>query len=277
MIKMGGKAVQFLFLAILFASGLGGPSPLHSQERVFTNSIGMEFVLIPAGGFDMGSPPDEPLRDKGEILHRTYLSRPFYMQSSEVTVRQWTSVMGRRLLGRRSGPPDLPITRVSWFDCSEFIEKLNEKGEGIYRLPTEAEWEYTCRAGTGSAYPWGADIDCKRAMFGNSSQKGGECTAASESKGMRLDGPARVKSYPPNNWGLYDMNGNVWEWCHDWYGDYPRTQVMDPTGADSGSLKVRRGGSWRSEGYRLRCANRAYAHPASRFQNTGLRLVREVR
>jgi formylglycine-generating enzyme required for sulfatase activity len=275
--RVQAKLVQvFLFLTVFSLESVG-LSLSHSQEKVFRNSLGMEFVLVPAGGFEMGSPPDEPLRNAGEILHRAILTRPFYMQSSEVTVGQWTRVMGRRLLGPRSGPSDSPITRVSWFDCAEFIKKLNEKGEGTYRLPTEAEWEYACRAGSTSAFPWGQEIDCSRAMFGNSTRKNGECTAISETKGMQVDAPARVKSYSPNPWGLFDMHGNVWEWCQDWFGDYRRGQVTDPTGPGSGNLRVRRGGSWLSEGYRLRCANRAYAHPASRFWNTGLRLVMEVR
>lgn len=260
----------------LFVFGPLGLSPLHSQERLFTNAEGMEFVLLPAGESDMGSPSEERFRHQGEVLHRVRITRPFYMQSSEVTVGQWTSIMGRRLMSG-SEPLNLPVTRVSWFDCTEFIKKMNEKGTGIYRLPTEAEWEYACRAGSGSAFHWGRDVDCAKAMFGNSGRKGGECTRISESKGMRVDGPAPVKSYRPNGWGLFDMHGNVWEWCLDWYGDYPRGQVTDPTGPSSGNQKVRRGGSWLSEGHRLRCANRAYAHPASRFRNTGLRLVLEAR
>ncbi len=272
--KIKRKAVQVLWFLLLFI--LGPSDPSHSQERVFTNSMGMEFVLLPAGGFDMGSRPAEKLRDPGETLHPVNLTKAFYMQTSEVTVGQWTSVMGRRFLGARSGPSGSPVTRVSWFDCAEFIKKLNERGEGVYRLPTEAEWEYACRAGSGSPFSWGTEIDCTRAMFANHTQKEDECTKVSQSKGMQVDGPALVKSYPPNAWGLYDMHGNVWEWCQDWFGEYPQSQVTDPTGPESGSLKVRRGGSWFSAGHRLRCANRAYAHPASRFRNTGLRLVREV-
>jgi formylglycine-generating enzyme required for sulfatase activity len=196
------------------------------------------------------------------------------MQTSEVTVGEWTSIMGKRLLKPQRGPADLPITRVSWFDCMEFIEKMNARGEGTYRLPTEAEWEYACRAGSDQPFHWGAERDCARAMFGNSSQKGGECVGQSK---HAPDGPAPVKSYDPNAWGLFDMHGNVWEWCQDWFGEYSKGSAVDPSGPASGNVKVRRGGSWLSEGHRLRCANRAYAHPASRFRNTGLRLVREVR
>lgn len=267
----------FGLFVIVFAFGAIGLSPVHSQEKAFKNSLGMEFMLIPAGGFDMGSPLEEPLRDTGEIMHRVILSKAFYMQSTEVTVGQWRSVMGRRFLDPESGSSDLPITTVSWFDCAEFIKRMNEKGEGIYRLPTEAEWEYACRAGSRDAFHWGSGIDCTKAMFGNSSRETGECTAFLKAKAVQVDGPARVGSYGPNAWGLFDMHGNVWEWCRDWYGDYPRGQVTDPIGPDSGNMKVRRGGSWLSEGSHLRCANRAHAHPASRFRSTGLRLVMEVR
>lgn len=276
---MGGRfgmAGGVLCLFLFFLLGPAGRPVLHAQERLFTNALGMHFALIPAGGVEMGSPLGESSRDKGEVLHRAVVTRPFYMQTTEVTVGQWKDIMGKRLLGSQSGPSDWPMTRISWFDCAEFIKRLNEKGEGIYRLPTEAEWEYACRAGSSSPFHWGKEIDCSKAMFGNS-RRGGECTATSESKGIPVDGPARVKSYSPNAWGLFDMHGNVWEWCLDWYGDYPPGPVSDPTGLDSGNLKVRRGGSWLSQGHRLRCANRAYAHPASRFRNTGLRLVMEVR
>ena len=274
MSRVLGRRVFWFGLAFLLFGPLG-LSPLHSQERVLKNSLGMEFVLIPAGSFEMGSPLEEPSRYKSEILHRVTLSGPLYMQSSEVTVGQWRSIMGKRLLKSLPGSLDSPVTRVSWFDCAEFIQKMNARGEGIYRLPTEAEWEYACRAGSAQPFHWGAEADCARAMFGNSSQRGGECVE--QSKHLQADGPARVKSYSPNAWGLFDMHGNVWEWCQDWFSEYLKGWQVDPSGPATGNLKVRRGGSWLSEGHRLRCANRAYAHPASRFSSTGFRLVREVR
>jgi formylglycine-generating enzyme required for sulfatase activity len=272
-----GKSTHLFFsFLILFAWEASEPPELQSMEKIFRNSVDMEFVLIPSGSFEMGSPLGERFRDPSEFQHPVTLKKSFYLQSNEVTVGQWSRIMGKRLLGRHAGPSNLPVTRVSWFDCSEFIKRLNEKGEGIYRLPTEAEWEYACRAGGSSAYHSGPSIDCAEAMFGNRSRNGGECTDLARSKRLPIDGPAPVRSYGANAWGLFDMHGNVWEWCSDWYGDYPRVEAVDPVGLSSGSQKVRRGGSWVSEGHRLRCANRAYAHPASRFRNTGFRLVMEV-
>jgi len=131
-------------------------------------------------------------------------------------------------------------------------------------------------AGSVTPYHWGKDIDCNRAMYGNSQMKNGDCSPFVESRGWDSDGPARVKSYPPNAWGLYDMHGNIWEWCHDWYDKYPTFAVTDPRGPDSGTMKIRRGGSWFGFGHSCRSANRAYAHPGSKFSTSGFRVVREV-
>jgi formylglycine-generating enzyme required for sulfatase activity len=155
----------------------------------------------------------------------------------------------------------------------KFIKKLNAQKGGGYRLPTEAEWEYACRAGTPTAYSWGNRIDCSRAMYGNNSRKSGECLKYLKSREMAVDGSAPVKSYPPNAWGLYDMHGNVWEWCIHWHGDYPARAVTDPIGPDSGTRKIRRGGSWFGDAYSCRSANRNFGHPASRYRTTGFRLV----
>ena len=243
-----------------------------AMEKRFVNSLGMEFVLIPAGTFIMGSPDDEPHRNKSEVQHQVTISKPFYMQTTEVTLRQWRGLMGKKFFRHRKGKGNMPVVRVSWFDCEDFIKKLNERNEGTYRLPTEAEWEYACRAGTTTAYSWGMNIDCNKAMYGSWK----DCKESIKSRGFSPDGPAPVKSHPPNLWGLYDMHGNLWEWCQDWYGDYPVVAVVDPRGPDSGTYKVRRGGSWFKYGYSCRSANRAYAHPAVRFKTTGFRVVREA-
>ncbi len=249
------------------------PVKSSCMEKVIKNSLGMEFVLVPAGRFMMGSPSDEPHRDSSEKLHQVIITKPFYLQSTEVTLKQWRSLMGKRLFGRRWGSGNLPVTRVSWYDCIKFIKKLNRLNEGFYRLPTEAEWEYACRAGTRTPFSWGEEIDCTRARYGGTET----CKEYLESRGIDPDGPAPVKSYAPNKWGLYDMHGNVWEWCQDWYGPYPDGTVVDPRGPDKGNMKVRRGGSWFKWGYSCRSANRAYAHPASRFHTTGFRILLEVR
>jgi len=181
--------------------------------------------------------------------------------------------MGKRFFGRRKGTDDMPVTRVSWYDCMKFIKKLNAQEKGVYRLPTEAEWEYACRGGTNTAYSWGKRIDCNRAMYSNNSIKSGECLNYVESRVLAFDSPAPVKSYPPNAYGLYDMHGNLWEWCIYWHRDYQALAVADPLGPDSGTIKLRRGGSWFGQGYLCRSANRNVGHPASRYRTTGFRLV----
>jgi sulfatase modifying factor 1 len=254
------------------------PARLLCDEKVFTNSVGMEFVLIPAGTFMMGSPPNEPHRNRDEIQHQVTLSKPFYMQTTEVTLKQWRALMGKRFFGlfKRRGKANNPIVKVSWFDSVEFIEKLNALNEGIYRLPTEAEWEYASRAGSKEAHSWGKGIDCAKAMYSNNTLKSADCVEYVKSRGLATDSPAPVKSYPPNAWGLYDMHGNVWEWVHDWYGAYPHSAVVDPKGPETGTERVRRGGSWFKYGWACRSANRNFAHPATKHNTLGFRVVREA-
>lgn len=290
---------RVMLLGCMLGLLAGNPLPASGEEKRIVNSIGMEFVLISAGSFVMGSPPGEDHRDESEVQHIVELTKPFYLQTTEVTLGQWRALMGRKLFGPRKGPEDLPVTRVSWQDCQKFIQLLNQQGNGHYRLPTEAEWEYACRAGTTTAYSWGDTIDCTRAMFANNSMKVRTCQDYARSRGLDLDGPAPVMSYPPNAWGLYDMHGNVWEWCQDCYavdcsshhGHTPGgegdgdaggiacrvTTLVDPLVATGGMAKVRRGGSWFKHGYACRSANRAFAHTFSKLQTTGFRLVRDVK
>jgi formylglycine-generating enzyme required for sulfatase activity len=252
-----------------------GPHCAHASEPTQTvrNSLGMTFVLIPAGSFMMGSPSDEPFRDQSEKYHKVHLTRPFYMQTTEVTFGQWRALM-RSFFGLRwSGPEKMPVTKVSWHDIQKFLKKLNRLGEGYYRLPTEAEWEYTARAGSATAYAWGDSINCSMAMFANSRFGAQDCIG--KHSALAPDGPAPIQSFAPNNWGVYDMHGNVWELVADWFGPYPAVEVSDPQGPSKGTNRVRRGGSWYGSGYLCRSANRAYSHPGTREVTIGFRLVRE--
>jgi formylglycine-generating enzyme required for sulfatase activity len=269
------KSQRIRFLLFIAAAAVGlFPSPTRAAEQTYRNSLGMTFAFVPAGTFLMGSPPGEDHHEKSEVLHEVTISKPFFMQTTEVTLQQWRAVMGKRFLfGRRKGKDDSPVVKVSWHDCIRFIKKLNAKNEGAYRLPTEAEWEYACKARSSGAYGWGGSIDCSLAMYGNNRGKSRQCVDYVKSRGLEADGPAPVASYEPNAWGLYDLHGNVWEWCQDWHSDLTSEPAMDPRGPDSGANKVRRGGSWFGPGHRCRCANRAYGHPASRFATTGFRLV----
>ncbi len=247
--------------------------PVGAQPQTIVNSMGMTFVEIPAGTFVMGSPLEETNRGVSEIQHPVTISRPFYLQTTEVTVDQWRAVMGTRWIGRKRGSGDMPVVKVSWHDCLRFIDRLAWMTGDRYALPTEAQWEYAARAGTQTAYSWGNQIDCQDAMVANNPMKYDACVAANRSAGLGVGKPAPVKRYPPNPWGLFDMHGNVWEWCQDRFDRYQTVSVIDPSQTEGGQDRVRRGGSWFGPGYSARSANRAYAHPMSRLQNTGFRLV----
>jgi formylglycine-generating enzyme len=271
--------VAFGLIALVLAQAdpAGAKSEKTEPEpAISTNSLGMAFVRIPAGTFTMGSQPGEPYRGKDERRHPVAITRSFYMQTTEVTIGQWRPLMGRGFLLRWVGPAGLPVTRVSWFDVQAYIAKLNDLGEGRYRLPTEAEWEYAARAGTISAYSWGNEIDCSLAMYASNSHGVNDCLTVPRPPHIPEDNPAPVQSFAPNRWGLYDMHGNVWEWVQDWYGPYPQQFLADPQGPDKGIERVRRGGGWDDDAAALRSANRAHANPASRLLSTGFRLVRIV-
>ena len=263
-------------LAWLFCGAALAADPAAQAPRK-TNDLGMTFVRIEPGTFTMGSPVTERLRNQDEVQHPVTITSAFYLQESEVTVKQWRAVMGTPWIGRRKCSEDMPVTRVSWYDCIKYIKRLNRLDQGRYRLPTEREWEYACRAGTETVYSWGNGIDCSKAMFGNNTKKDRECTLYYKTIKIEPNGAAPVKSFAPNAWGLYDMHGNVWEWCQDTYRDY----LAGPEGDDSYSTmesdsKVRRGGSWYKHASYLRSANRTYAHPAAKFRTTGFRLVLEA-
>lgn len=267
-----------LVLALCVCLGLAGPAGAGRAEPFsrYANSLGMEFVLLPAGSFLMGSPPDEPGRQGNEDQHRVTLSRPFYMQTTEVTCAQWWEVMGKRMLAPRQAKPDQPITKISWFDAREFARKLSRRGEGTYRLPTEAQWEYACRAGTDTAYAFGPALSCAQAMYANNTGTFEEdaCVDYYRRQGLPVDQPAPVRSFAPNPWGLYDLHGNVWEWCRDWFAYYPEGPVTDPDGPDKGRYKARRGGSFWGGVHLLRSANRNYANPRFRERSLGFRVIR---
>ncbi len=208
--------------------------------------VKLEMVLIPAGKFMMG--------DLGKD-HEVTLTKPFYMGKYEVTQDQWQAVMGSNPSSTKG--TKLPVTNVSWNDCQDFIKKLNAKTNGGYRLPTEAEWEYACRAGSKTVYSFGDSIIKGDANYG----PGGKSVA--------------VGSYKPNAFGLFDMHGNVWEWCEDWLGGYPEEAVTDPMGAVMGNFRVLRGGSFYAVALKVRSADRnaIYGLPVFRDLYLGLRLV----
>ena len=235
---------------------------LDDINQIFSSPTLMaKFALIPAGTFTMGSPSSEPGRDIDETQHPVTISRPFYMQTTEVTQGQWKRVMGNNPSSFGGCGDDCPVEKVSWNDVQEFILKLNSmEGTDKYRLPTEAQWEYAARAGTTTRFYTGDnDDDLSRAGWheGNSGSK-------TQPVGKRM----------PNAWGLYDMHGNVWEWVQDWKKDYPSGSVTDPEGPSSGSGRVGRGGSWPSRVRDCRSAVRYRDDPGDRLGDVGFRLLR---
>jgi len=241
------------------------------KEGTLTNSIGMSFVKIPSGSFMMGSPSSEPgrLNDR-ETQHKVSISRSFYMQTTEVTQGQWKAIMGGNPSYFKDCGDNCPVEMVSWDDTQVFIRKLNEKeGTNKYRLPAEAEWEYAARAGTTTPFAFGNCLSTSQANYnGNNLLEG--C-----SKGTWREKTVSVGSFSPNVWGLYDMHGNVNEWCQDWYDkDYPSGSVTDPIGPSSGSGRVFRGGNWNYSAQSCRSASRDDNSPTNRNGGLGFRLVR---
>ncbi len=253
-------------------SGPGGTIQEQSPiNRTFTNSIGMKFAYIPPGTFTMGSPSDEPGRDNVlslERKHRVTLSKGFYMQTTEVTQAQWREIMGNN--PSRFKGDDHPVEKVSWNDVKDFIRRLNQKeGTNKYHLPTEAQWEYACRAGTTTPFYTGNCISTDQANYdGNYPMPG--CP-----EGEYREKTVRVGIFPPNSWGLYDMHGNVWEWCQDWYGIFPTGHVTDPKGPSSGTFRVLRGGSWINHARNCRSALRYPYSLGIRDNYAGFRVAKD--
>jgi len=225
------------------------------------DGVVLELVLIPAGSFKMGSPANEKERRRDEELHRVRITKPFYMGKYEVTQEVWQKVMGTNPSEFKGAKN--PVENVSWNDCQEFLKKLNALGKerGQFRLPTEAEWECACRAGTKTRFCSG-DADGALADYAWFGANSGGTTH-----------PVGTKK--PNAWGLHDLHGNVWEWCRDWYGDdyYTRWPKDDPTGPAAGSIRVLRGGSWYDLPAGCRSAYRGGDNPVYHYENDGLRVL----
>jgi uncharacterized protein (TIGR02996 family) len=241
--------------------GQGVRPAVPQRSVVLAEGVEMTFSFIPPGGFLMGSPEGEEGRDPNEIRHRVTLRRGYFLGVYPVTQAQWRAVTG--------GDPSKfngdgrPIETVSWEDCVAFCEKLARKAGGLFRLPTEAEWEFAARAGTTTAYCTGDGLGAMK--------RAGWCSYHGGARETKL-----VGQFEPNAWGLYDVHGNVWEWCSDRYGPYPCGPVEDPGGCAGGEDRVRRGGSWLYGPRLCRSAYRSKNAPASRggsIGNVGCRVV----
>lgn len=225
------------------AATLTSSLPVHAQDKkdppkTFTNSLGMKFIWIKPGNFMMGSPKEEKERRDDETQHKVTLTKGFYMGIHLVTQEQWQEVMGNNP-SKFKGEKNLPVENLSWYDCQEFIKKLREKDKKPYRLPSEAEWEFCCRAGTTTPFHFGETISTDQANYN------GEVYGTGK-KGVRRGKTTPVGTFPANAWGLHDMHGNIWQWCQDWHSDYPPKEVVDPQGPEKSEVRLRvlRGGSW---------------------------------
>jgi formylglycine-generating enzyme required for sulfatase activity len=259
--------VCFLAAAMLSAA----PKP---DGKVVTNSIGMKLVLIPAGEFLMGGAIEKNARP----IHKVKITKDFYLGAFEVTQAQYKAVKGTNpsAFSKESGgifassvegldTSDFPVERVSWKDATEFCRKLTEKeatSGNVYRLPTEAEWEYACRGGATKTQKY---------------HTGDTLTKDDANTGWHLKRTAKVGSYKPNGFGLYDMHGNVSEWCGDWYGTgyYGKSPEADPTGPAEGTYRVTRGGPYTDhDASQSTTATRFAVQPGFRGQSFGFRVVR---
>ena len=265
-----------------------------SPVKSFKGNWG-HYVYVAPGSFRMGSARSESRRKEDEVPHPVTLSRGFFIQSKEVTISQWQRFAAssgyktqaevqegayamedffwkksREYSWQNPGfkqSEEHPVTCITYADALAFIKWLNKNGKYHYRLPTEAEWEYAARAGSGDAFSTGSCISSEHANL-NANVSWGECSA-----GKFSEGTTPVGSYAPNSWGLFDMHGNVAEWCRDWYGSYPTGSDLDPLGPSAGTERVTRGGGWVAYAYNARSAHRGAKVPEAAYSDLGMRLV----
>lgn len=259
---------KFVIAASLWIGGVTNPSEAQ-PPKVITNSIGMKLVLIPKGEFVMGSPESEQGRREDETQHEVTISKDFYLGVHEVTQAQYEKVMRKNpshfqgdVVGGENA--NLPVDSVSWFDAVEFCKVLSDlpeekKAGRVYRLPTEVEWEYACRAGSKAAYSFG-DEEGLLPEYGWFDRNSSGRTHT-------------VGLLEPNRWRLYDMQGNVFEWCSDWYGDYPKNAINAPADAEKFTFRMARGGSLSLDASYCRSALRDGYEPSVRIRDLGFRLA----
>ncbi len=246
------------------------PTSLKTRTIDLGKGVKLEMALIPAGKFLMGSPSTEKGGDRSDTQHEVTISQNFYLGSTEVTQAQWQKVMGYN--NSEFKGDELPVEQISWEEAVDFCKRLSEmpeekKAGRKYRLPTESEWEYACRAGTTTPFHFGSQLN------GDQANCDGTAPYGTETRGPYLKKTSPVGTYPANAWGLYDMHGNVLEWCSDWYGEYPSGSVTDPIGPATGSSRVFRGGGWRFGAVVCRSANRNGLGPSARDRILGFRVA----
>jgi formylglycine-generating enzyme required for sulfatase activity len=260
---MNRRRLLILVLVVLFLAPtlLYANDSHYKQRKIFTvKGVTFYMLYVPPGTFMMGSPVKEEGHKAEEIQHEATITRGFWIGRTEVAQKLYQAVTGKNPSYYRG--PDFPVENVSWNDAMALIRQLNDFVHGgQFTLPTETQWEYACRGGSKGAY-----------CFGNDRSKLEQYAWL----GDNTHGKIRLKpvaTKKPNAWGIYDMHGNLWEWCRDWYGEYPMSPVTDPSGPPLGTEKVCRGGSWFSGKGGVRCADRDHVPPDYTSTSVGFRLT----
>ncbi len=243
------------------------------KELQLAPGVSMRLIRVRSSSFLMGSPPNEPGRLKQEAQHLVQLTKDFWIAETPITQAQWYAVMGTSVMHMRNATynqwplrgigNNYPMYYISWNDAMDFCSRVTDQTGFLIQLPSEAQWEYACRAGTSTPYWMGLDITPNDANY------------RSTKKSLKGEKPSTtpVKKHNPNPWGIYDMHGNVWEWCLDWYGEYPRLSQRDPRGVTRGDKRIIRGGSWLYPASHLRSAFRGGINPDYRRATIGFRVV----
>jgi formylglycine-generating enzyme required for sulfatase activity len=240
-----------------------------AASTITDKRTGIVLTEIPSGRFTMGSAASEISRRPDETRHDVTINRPFFLGQHEVTQQEWRALMGNNPSRFSECGPRCPVENVTFADVQRFITGMNAAPDNavVFRLPTEAEWEYACRAGTATPFATGDTLTTAQANYN------GKKPYANAEPGMARERPTRAAGFPPNPWGLVDLHGNVWEWTADWYGAYSSEDVSDPTGAPAGEARVIRGGSWQTEAASTRCAARSTHAPDRRDSDLGFRIA----
>lgn len=254
-------------VAVALLAAACSPNPDRATISV---GPGIEMIRIEAGTFPMGTPETEAGREEQERLHEVTLTKPFYLGATEVTQAQWEAVMGTRPSHFGDCGGDCPVERVNFHDVQAFITRLNADAGGGFRLPTEAEWEYACRAGGRAAFGHAASLGSPDANINGAYPYGADATGPSA-------GTRKVASFAPNPWGLFDMSGNVWEWVEDRHCPYAMDELVDPLGRCDSPYRVLRGGSWAFDANSARCGLRYTHRPQDLGFSLGFRLARSIR